>query len=665
MQFLKKNFFKFYFFLILLACLYIFSSTLKLDKISSIYWDDYDLEYPLRILTSTAVRSGFLPLWDHWTHGGLPFNTLFFSTSFSPVILLLSLFGIYTLKTFILEILIIYILGFTGMFFWLKTYVDKYISLLGAACFSLASFFILEVPINIEVVISAFMYPWLAYGFKKAFQAKRQAILIITFSLWIMFSSGYLGVNVIAMQFIFIFCLIEHLLNKFNIRGLIYTLIGILLFLMIINFPILETYSYFHFDFSQIRESTFDPYLAAMKLDTFFTAIWPNFIHGSNLDKYDSVTGSIFFGSINLIYILSAIFLLKKNKIVLLLYIFMFISLFSMLSKEFFLGRFFTNVIPFYNKVRFHAFNIGIFNFFALTLSSIGLVNFIKKQENSKKIFSILAYFLLALLFAFLQSKNTYILNYFYYPQVLSFIAFVMLFLLVLFFFNKNYQYTNSLIIIVITLITLGEFSLLSPQLVFLEQNVLTHQELITKQENLKTQGFDSTTNERTFSPSYSNDQLYSKIPSAFGYFPLIHPVIKKLQLSDKYLELMKNIFYSSDKEGLPLNGNSTDIKIIKFQPNYVSLSIKTQQNKAQIVWSSPYTKNWKIYINKNISQTNINSFGLTTFILNKNVNNIELKYEPWYLKASFFISLIGILISIYLLFDKKIKRFFVFLFRK
>jgi len=664
MNFFKKNIFKFYFLSVLLISLCIFTSTLKLNKISSIYHDNYAITYPNRILASTAIKSGYLPLWDHWANGGSPLNTLISSTVFSPIILLLGLFGIYSLKTFILEILIFYILGFVGMFFWLKTYTDKYTSLFGAVCFSLAPFFLIQAPINFEIIISTFMYPWLAYGFKKTLQTKYQSIPIITFSLWIMFTTGYLGINIISVQFIIIFCLIEHLLKKFNIKGLIYLSVGILLFLAIINFSILETFNYFGFNFSQIRETNFDPFLGAIKPDTVLTIIWPNFISSFDLDKFASVTGLLYSGSVNLIFIFSALFLLKKNKTVLLLFTFMLVLFFSMFSKEFFLGRFLTDIIPFYSKIRFHGFNIGLFLFFTLTLSSIGLANFIKRQEKSKKIFLIIFYFLMAGFLAFMQSKRVNTLNYFYYPQTLSFFVLVIMFLVILFFDKKNYHYSDSLIIISITFITIGEFLLLSPQLIFLKHDLLTHQELIAKQEKLKTKGFDSTINERTFDPSYSNDQYYSKIPSAFGYHPLIHPIIKKLQLSNNYSELMKNIFYVSDKEGLPLYDDSTDIKIIKFQPNYIRLSIKARQDKTQIVWSSPYTKNWKLYIDKDISQTNMNSFGLTTFTLNKNSSDVELKYEPFYLLISFFISFIGIIITIFFLFENKLKRF-VFLFRK
>ncbi len=657
---MKRIPFKLYFLLILLFSLYIFISSSNLGKTASIYHDNFAINYPVRILTSTAVRSGYFPLWDHWTHGGIPFNTLFFSTSFSPIILFLSLFGIYSLKTFFVEMLIIFLLGFFGMFLWLKTYVDKYIALLGAACFSLSPFFLTQAPINFEHVTSSFMIPWLAYGIKRSLQLKRQAIPLISFSLLIMFTSGYLGVNIIAIQFIFIFCIIEYLLNKFTLHGLLNVIFGVLLFIAIYNYPIFETLNYFGTNFNQIRETSFEPSLGSLNIYSFYTIIWPNFINSFVNDNYGSVTALTYFGSINFIFIFYALLSFKKIKNALLLFIFMMVSLISMLSSKLILGKFFTDIIPFYDKVRWHVFYIGIFLFFTLTLSSIGLKNWIKNLKNIKNIIAIISYATLAIVLAFLQSRQINIFKYIYYPQSLSFLLFITIYLGIFNFDKilKNYskiKYPKKpVMVIFITFIVLGEFLLLPKQLIFLKRDSLLYQQLIPMQENLKTKGFTSTTNERTLSTNWSNEQIYTKNPSAYGYNTLIHPAIKNLMLNNKYAELIKNIFYLADKEGNPFIDAQIDIKIIKFQPNYINLIIETSQDNNQIVWSSPYTKNWKIYINKKLSQTVMNPYGLTTFTLNNNVFEIELKYKPPYLIFSFVISIISIFISIYLLISRK-----------
>lgn len=650
MKYLKRYLFFIYFIFILAVDLYIFTTILKLNNLTAIYHDNYSLEYPYRILISTSIRNGFLPLWDHWTHGGFPLSISFMNLS--PTIILFSLFSIYTIKTFIFEIIILHLIGFIGMFFWLKTYVNKYLSILGSFCFVLSAPIMLQVPINFSIAVTMLLCPWLALGFKKAFQFNKQGIGIISLTLWLLFTTGYLGTNLIIVQFIFLFCFFESLSKKINIKGLFYIGIAIVLFSIIVNLPILEAYKFVRFDLSQFRESPFDPFLGSARLDTLTTLVWPNFIEGlRNFAKYNAVTLILYFGSINVIFLFYALTLWKRNKSVILLLIFIVLSFCLMLSNQYFISRLMTDIVPFYNNIRFHGLNSGLLLFFALTLSSIGFASFYKNEKYLNKFLSIFAYFIFAILLATWQNGSSNIYKYIYYPQTLFFIIFFIVFVVFCYIRLKTksrYFYFDHLFIFIVLCLILSEYVLVSKELIFLKQDVRLQEDLIMKQEKLKTINFNTYTNIRTDEANYHNGQLYSKIPTLYGYHPMFHPTIKKLMWTKEYLDLLTHIFYSVDENNQPLLDKLTDIQILKFQPNYIKLTIISNKKDNNIVWSSPYTNNWKLYINNQPVKTSANFYGFTTFILNTGLYNIELKYEPFYIKYSFLASIIGIIVSIY-----------------
>jgi len=128
--------------------------------------DNYALGYPLRILVSSSIQQGIFPLWDHWTHGGMPLNSPLMMLSFSPIVLILSIFGIYGISTYVVEIIVIHILCFIGMYWWLTFYSTKRASFVVALCFTTLGAQVLQTPINFEAVVSVALLPWIAVGMK-------------------------------------------------------------------------------------------------------------------------------------------------------------------------------------------------------------------------------------------------------------------------------------------------------------------------------------------------------------------------------------------------------------------------------------------------------------------------------------------------------------------
>ena len=148
--FIKKKW-KFEFLLILCCFTIVSVYTLRLNVWGNplaLTNDNIGSGYPFRILISSAIQNRIFPLWDHWSLGGMPLNTPVFNLSFSPIILFLSLFGVYSMTSYVTEIFIVILFGFLGMYTWLRKYSSKYSELWIALCFSLLASQIIQMQLN-------------------------------------------------------------------------------------------------------------------------------------------------------------------------------------------------------------------------------------------------------------------------------------------------------------------------------------------------------------------------------------------------------------------------------------------------------------------------------------------------------------------------------------
>ena len=138
------------------------------------------------------------------------------------------------------------------------------------------------------------------------------------------------------------------------------------------------------------------------------------------------------------------------------------------------------------------------------------------------------------------------------------------------------------------------------------------------------------------------------------------HPNITKLIEQNLHNVLLKEIFYLGDNtlrpdESLRFN----NIEITKVTTRSVDANITLTGDRGDIIWSSPYSKNWILYLNGNASPLKATSDGLTTFKVNKQFNKVRLYYRPWYFTLSILLSVFFILALLLLSFPLRRRHLF------
>ncbi len=616
--------------------------------------DNYALGYPWRILVSSSLQNGIFPLWDHWTHGGMPLHSPINMLSFSPIVTFLSLFGVYSLTTYAAEILLIHILGFIGMYLWLRFYSSKFSSLVIAFCFTFIGAQITQTPINFEAVVSTALLPWLGIGMKYCMRGTPKGIGILAFAVWIMMTTGYLGMNVIFIELISFFCILETLIlfltKKIHLKrlflGISYIMCGLILGGLIVNYPFVENYMYYGTSFVTMRDTAFSPYAASANLFSLFTLIFPNHIWSFSADKFSAYTGIMFFGSIPIYMALYSLIRKKISGSVLLLMTFCVLSFLAMLSMKYPFARWISMNFPLLRYIRWHVWFLPVSVFFLATVSSIGMGEFMEEKRKAAKLFAYFLFIIVATLVAVKQSGSIFVspLTYLGYPQI---ITYILLGIIILLPFRKNTKMIYLLCVADVLVIS-WSFSLFGNNLFY---RGLTIREAVQR-DSVKyvTKGFPEISNQRSPEDSHINVQYYTKQPALYGYDPVIHPALKSLINDPEYPVIMKYLFYPETKTGYPDMNEDFKIHSVRLTPNSAGAIIDITSKDQNIIWSSPYSSFWMLSVDGVTAVTRKNRFGLTEFTLTKGKHFVRFVYAPPYFVPSLLLTFLSIGTSIYVI---------------
>lgn len=622
-------------------------------------YDNYALGYPLRILFSTSIQNGIFPLWDHWTHGGNPLYSALTTYGYSPIIIFLSLIGVYSWQIYALEMLIVTLVGFIGMYLWLREYSGKMYAMVIAACVSTSAHYLMQTQINFGITASVAMFPWLAYGIRKNLQGNLFGVSVIAFAVWLGSTEGYLGLNIIGWQFISMYCIAEWIIvhkQEFNVsnifRKVLLIVSGYILGALILNFPLLETFFHFGLAFDKIRPGL-DPYAMSANLFSLFTIVFPNKVYMLYRARtFPVVTGVFYFGFFQLLFLIYAVLKKKRNVVVWLLVLFAAISFVSSLSSKYQPTVLLNSFIPFLNKIRWHVYYLSISMFFLATVSVMGFQQFIENINVRLKWFAIFLFIGFCIFAALKQSGTIFTspLLYFIYPQVYIFIVFILLLALSPFVPNILYGIVGLMLIEI--LITSGDIILIGKNMVY---RGLNDAGVETREKaKIRTADFPSMPNERNEEDFIESPQYYSKVPTIYGYSPIIYPRIKKLMKNTDYPLLMKQIFYEVDANSFPVQSADVRIGHVRITPNKVETTIRVLYGTRKFVWSSPYVSFWKMSVDGAAWSTYESAFGLTAFSLPEGEHIVVFAYKPPYLVPSMIISGLSLLTCVWLLCVRK-----------
>jgi len=674
---LNRKIFFFLFLLGLLGSLIIFSTYIGSRDFHFPLGDTLVFDYPLRFFISSAISHGIFPLWDQWRKNGTSLSATIISYNFSPIILLFSLFGVYTLKKLIIEMLFFQVVCFVGMFLWLRKYSNKWISLYGAFCFSIASP-IISTTDNFGTLITMNLIPLTAYGVQKVLHGSFRYIGVISLLLLIDFTSGYLGTNIMFLPLIFLYCFLEFYfydlkaqirINKTKLaiayKGIF---ILIILFFGLTSFQWLEAWNFTQFKYTFLRSTSFDPFEGATSFKSlitlFFTHSFPSYIQSSKIMSAPGITSMIYVGLLNLVLIIYGFINRKSIQNISLFFIFIVLTFFLSLYKYHPLKHILES-IPLLTMTRWHGWYSALIIFFSITLASQSMHYFfshVNRQEMKKLLFSHLAVFIgMVLAGIFILVKSTYYSNFFFYfVYQLTWFLFLMGILGFAFLFVKKKEYLLIFFFLLLS-VGLGEYvfnamQYLTPRDIWLSKN--KSKQTVYQFEKLANSTFRPTTNERKFA---SVEPLIVQIPSYEGYTQFDDPTMQRLKRSvgqRTYIALTRNIFYFPDSMGMPEKEKNKNIIIKKFYPNEIDLTVISNKDTNPLIWSSPYTPFWKFSINGREIQTSKSNYGLTVFSVKKGISNIVLIYHPYYFEYCMGVLILSYFVVVWLIVMNKSPKF-------
>ncbi|MBI3070654.1 MAG: YfhO family protein [Deltaproteobacteria bacterium] len=615
-----------------------------------IYHDNYHLSYPLRVLVSTALSDGVMPLWDHWSFAGGPFVSPATATSLSPLVAGISLFGVYGFGSFFCEVLLTHLFGVIGMVLWLRGFAGKMPTLLGAVLFGLSQYQAIQAPINVEGIASLAGFPWLALGGRLALEGRPSGIGVIALAAWQMFTAGYLGVNFVAAQFIAVFVLAERLATggptnlRAVLRGVLFALAGVALFVAIFNFPILEAWHHYNLDMTQIRETKVDPFEGSAQLGSLRSLLFPNGLSSFVARGPERAhIAALFIGAIGLFFVVYAALGVRRDRRVALLLVMAVVAFCAMLSREWWPGRFLTGAIPFFDQIRYHGWHAGTVVFFLAALAAAGARRFFDADEPRPAIAAVVLMVAASpVLLLTGDARSPDISRFIEFPQIWTFLGF----LAVAFVLRHRVRLPVAKTVLLLCLVELVSTSF---QYVRLSGriNVRPSPAVIAENERLKVAGFGPAENRRLMSAPREKSQYFAKQPAVVAYQPFAHPVGVRLAGDRALRDRLDHVFYPTERDGKPAMAMADEITIRRLTTASAEVEVLLSADVAEFVWSSPFTPNWKLTVDGAPHETRRTAHGLTAFELSSGRHDVVLQYQPPYLVPSLIVSGLAILFAL------------------
>ena len=631
----------------LAAAVFLFSARLLGPE--PIYHDNAAIAYPIRILVSTALQQGIFPLWDHWTHGGAPACTAVSALPLSPIVVGLSAFGIYDQTRFVVELALLHVLALVGMLCWLRTVADPIAALVGAVCYASSAILLVQAPVNVEAVTTQAMIPWYALGLRTSLRGARRGPAILALSLWVMFTSGYLGLDLFVIEVVTPWVVADHLVADpagRRGRGLGHVAAGGLLFLGIVNLAIAETHRHLGFDLTQLRQTAFNPFTGSADPRSLYTLLWPNGVSPFAVHAGTAHVFPLYAGSVTVLLMLAALARLlrrpwaEEGRRVVLLVAVLATAFVATLSERHGGGLFIT-LLPLYAKVRFHCWGLAVVVFLATTLGAMGMRTL--RARGGAGAAMLLAFALLVVGSYVLQRGAAELATIASHPQcyTLPLVALTL---------SRVVSWRWPVRVVVLVLLSLVEIGTVSRQIPALRDGTSgaawaarASAEFLAQNEAAKTAGFPAPPNVRT-AWSLWNAQYFTKVPTYAGYGPNIHPAIRRLQDDPRFPVLMQRIFYASDADGVPDREPLAGVHL-EVTPNVVQAWFTARARSTVVTWASPFTAAWQLQVDGVPQETTRNAFGLTSFVVGEGPHAAELRYRPTGLALSLVLSLVSLTI--------------------
>ncbi|MBU3624385.1 hypothetical protein [Polynucleobacter sp. AP-Latsch-80-C2] len=636
---LNNRFYKLTFFVLALGLLNTFLFYLfgGFNTPFPILHDNAFLGLPTRFLISASLRSGIFPLWDPYIGAGVPLHSIYTSIGLSPIIWALSLLRKYDTVLFVLEILVLNFLGFTGMWLWLKTRSSTFIAYLGALSYSLSPYLLFQAKINLEAMGSAVAIPWICLG---AYQISKQnsiGVAVLAGGLGLAFTSGYLGTNLLMLELLGIWALLLICIHHLSLAGfdsnkspgngwipIVYFLTSLALCALLLCIPITETLINLGLDFFTKRNV--DPFTAAIQLES-LKNLFDNRVNPFIADPFGGHDVMLYVPSILIGGLIYALF--KPNRVMIAALLAFAVTLMACLSKEYAVAKFLVGLLSGFKEIRFHAWLSILLVFLLITIGSLGLSKLYQDSQYSPKEYksAILITIIIIIATYFTQADRDW--------KYLSITALISITSLISFQKIANSSKpTRLLLSICIVFLSLSQIYLASIRWDLegfntrfgVQANAIQQRQREAIKNALP--AFTIPPNSRDLFPEYpdSENEHYSKRPLIEGYLPQRNPAITKL-IAEGQMEILK--YYAITSDGKPIRYELTSLT-----PNQLKIKLLGDLGNQSIVITTPYSPNWRGYDqNHKPLEIQKNKLGLMEISSVNGVHLISMEYEPKWLK--------------------------------
>lgn len=238
--------------------------------------------HPNLAYLSDSIAQGIFPFWD-------PFSTPGFTTAllqlYSPLYIAIEWLFYHSQEVIVVYFVFFGLIGMAGTYQWLRHQsLPKQLALVGAIAYvGSAPFLTAESQLTMKLTMA--FIPWVFYSVdllmsKTDPKVAMRGTFFLVFSVWMMVSGGYHGLNYMTFLFVGFYMLFRFFINReIIIQTLKYGSLAVILSLGLTFLQLSETL-FTGEQLALFREnSSFDPYLGSMLPDSLLKLFLPNGVY--------------------------------------------------------------------------------------------------------------------------------------------------------------------------------------------------------------------------------------------------------------------------------------------------------------------------------------------------------------------------------------------------
>ena len=624
--------------------------------------DNLRLRLPGLSVIALSWAEGMIPLWDPYTGGGVPINSLYTPFATSPVMIVLSGCGPYTTVTLKGEVMLYMSLLVVGMYAWLRHISSPGIAAVLAPTLALGAPAIIVAQVNVEVLASVAMLPWTVLALTRCLRGDRDGGPLLALSLGVMATCGYLGLNVLMIELASLFAAAWFVTgaeassssarpdateSAARLRpALLSILAGLTLTGGMLAFVILETFSNLPTDVFLGRQ--IDPHEGSLRGSSWLTLFFPVGVNPFPADEHGGHTGILFTGSGVVVALLAACFRPRLNTVVCLAAA-GFVYLAS-LSSEYATARLLTQVLPLFRHIRFHGWLAPMIQFFLVSAAATAIAEVQRRPLTRIESLAVVGLGCLATLGAadWIQRGADLERSAAAWGSSAAWLGLatvIMMLVCILPAFcrgtpaaSKPTLVWGMLCLLHATQLTWSATLSVSPH-VYASAGPVDPEEkaaLRAEIEHTTVSRFELPADNRRRLRSNEriiNHHYFLKQPVVESYFPNVHPAAEAIVRRDGLAALGR--FFEVDAEP----GLSLGVTFQRFDLQSCEATIDVPETVTTLRWNTPFSPGWRARLDGRPARVTRSADGLITIDITPGRHQVAFTYRPWYLAWALTVS--------------------------